>query len=227
MEIKKNSKTIVYRIMSWVVTLLVPVFLALLAVRLVMTPLFLGIEYRTPGFPEDSYGFTLKDRFHLSKIAVDYLLNAEDISYLGDLTFEDGSPLYNQRELYHMEDVKMVTGHALNVWYLSMIGLILLGVWAKFGSWWEEYKQGLRRGGWLTIFLIGTIILSVFLSFGVIFVGFHNIFFESGTWTFQFSDTLIRLFPERFWRDTFLAVGLIAFVGGLVFIFGFKPGEKE
>jgi len=114
-----------------------------------------------------------------------------------------------------MKDVKMVTGHAMNVWYLSMIGLILFGVWAKFGYWWEEYKQGLRRGGWLTIFLIVAIILSVFLSFGVIFVGFHNIFFESGTWTFQFSDTLIRLFPERFWRDTFLAVGLIALAGGL------------
>lgn len=223
MATKKNSKPIIYRILGWVVTLIVPVFLALLAVRLVMTPLFLEIEYRTPGFPDDRYGFNLEERLHYSKIAVNYLLNAEDISYLGDLVFEDGTPVYNYRELKHMEDVKMVTAKASDSWYLSIIGLVLLGIWAQFGSWWNEYRLGLQRGGWLTILLIGTVILSVFLSFGVIFVGFHNIFFESGTWTFQFSDTLIRLFPERFWRDTFLAVGVIALAGGLGFAFGFRP----
>ena len=66
-------------------------------------------------------------------------------------------------------------------------------------------------------------ILFIFLSFGTLFVEFHNVFFSPGTWTFRFSDTLIRLFPERFWRDTFLVVGVISLIGGLLFAFGIKP----
>ena len=48
--------------LSWIVTLLIPVVLVLAAVRLLMTPLFLIVEYNTPGFPEDRYGFTKEDR---------------------------------------------------------------------------------------------------------------------------------------------------------------------
>jgi uncharacterized membrane protein len=55
----------------------------------------------------------------------------------------------------------------------------------------------------------------VLLSFNVLFVAFHNVFFQAGTWMFLFSDTLIRLFPERFWRDTFIAVGVLSGGAGL------------
>src|SRR5512145_368460 len=84
---------------AWIVALLVPVALVLTAVRLLMTPAFVQIEYSTPGFPADPFGFTRQDRLYWSKIAVDYLINNEGISFLGDLRFEDGQPVYNQREL--------------------------------------------------------------------------------------------------------------------------------
>jgi uncharacterized membrane protein len=60
------------------------------------------------------------------------------------------------------------------------------------------------------------------LSFGVFFVAFHNVFFEPGTWVFYYSDTLIRLFPERFWRDIFLYVGGFAIISGLALGWGLK-----
>jgi integral membrane protein (TIGR01906 family) len=88
-----------------------------------------------------------------------------------------------------------------------------------------EYRRSVCRGGWLTLALLGAILLFVLLAFSVIFVLFHNIFFESGTWTFLYSDTLIRLFPERFWRDTFLAVGLLA--GGAALILGVLLRDKS
>jgi hypothetical protein len=40
-------------VLSWVVTLLTPVALALLGIRILLTPLFPVIEYRMPGFPVD------------------------------------------------------------------------------------------------------------------------------------------------------------------------------
>jgi integral membrane protein (TIGR01906 family) len=60
------------------------------------------------------------------------------------------------------------------------------------------------------------VIIFVIVGFGVLFVAFHNVFFEPGTWVFFYSDTLIRLFPERFWRDIFIYVGLISALLGLL-----------
>ena len=55
--------------------------------------------------------------------------------------------------------------------------------------------------------LIAAIIFAVLVVFDWLFVVFHRIFFSGDTWLFLYSDTLIRLFPERFWSDTFLMVG--------------------
>jgi integral membrane protein (TIGR01906 family) len=64
----------------------------------------------------------------------------------------------------------------------------------------------------LLLMLVLTIGLA--FSFRYVFVGFHRIFFEGDTWLFQYSDTLIRLFPERFWRDAFVFVVVLT-VGGV------------
>jgi uncharacterized membrane protein len=62
----------------------------------------------------------------------------------------------------------------------------------------------------------------VLFGFGVFFVLFHDVFFQPGTWMFLYSDTLIRLFPERFWRDIFIIVGLLSIAGAALVIFVFR-----
>jgi len=211
---------------SWFVTLLVPYVLLLLAVRLLLTPFFLDIEYHTPGFPPDTYGFTQADRLHWSKIAWEYLVNRSDITFLGDFRFTDGNPVYNERELAHMLDVKNLVQIVLKVWYVIIGVLFLVGIWAWRGKWVLDYRRDLRRGGWLTVCLVGAIALLAVVSFWNFFAFFHKIFFESDTWLFLYSDTLIRLFPLRFWQDTFLSVGVMTLVGGLALGFGLKPIKK-
>lgn len=213
-------------LLSWLVTILVPMILVLTGVRLMMSSLFLKIEYNMPGFPADRYGFTTAERLYWSEIAKDYLLNNAGIEFLADLRFEDGSPVYNDRELKHMVDVKNVVNVALNVWLASLVGLLLLTMWARRERWTEAYRAGLRRGGWLTVVLVGAIILFVLVSFGVFFVAFHNVFFEPGSWVFYYSDTLIRLFPERFWRDIFIYVGGFAVLGGVALAMGFRKTKN-
>jgi integral membrane protein (TIGR01906 family) len=217
----------VTRLASWLATLLVPLGLILTSVRLLLTPAFVQIEYRTPAFPADPYGFTRQDRLHWSLIALDYLLNDEGISFLGDLRFEDGTPVYNERELQHMVDVKFVLQKALVVWVVACLGLALLAVWAWRGNWRQVFRRSLVRGGWLTVILVLIVMAAVLIGFGVFFVFFHEVFFDPGTWIFRFSDTLIRLFPERFWRDTFLALGLLSLAGGLAFAYGFRSRPIE
>ena len=216
-------------LLSWLVTLLVPIALIGLGLRVLLTPLFLRVEYNMPYFPPDEYGFTKEDRLRWAPYALDYLVNKADISYLGDLKFEDGTPLYNERELSHMDDVKRVTQGALRVWYLSLALLALLGVWARFGGWWQVYRPGLMRGGWLMVGLavaVGLIVVvgiainpNIFWNF---FAGFHSLFFKGDSWLFLYSDTLIRLFPIRFWQDAFLLAAVIALGGGVALGWGLR-----
>jgi len=217
-------------ILSWLITISTPLILIGLGVRLLMTPIFPNIEYRLPWFPKDDYGFTTADRLHWGPMGINYLLNNADISYLGDLKFPDGSPLFNERELSHMHDVKGVMQGFLNIWYLTLIVVILLGVWAWCGQWLAEYRSGLMRGGWLTLVLAFTIGIIATLGasgngdmFWTFFEDFHGLFFKGDTWLFPYSDTLIRLYPLQFWQDAVLYIGIIAAVGALVLAFGLKP----
>ena len=216
--------------LSWIVTILIPMVLIGLALRVLLTPLFYKLEYNMPYFPPDEYGFTKADRLKWAPYAVNYLINSADVSYLGDLQFDDGTPLYNERELRHMQDVKNVTRSALRIWYISLALLLGLGLWAWFGGWWQYFLLGLKRGGWLMVglaALIGAIVIvgivinpNVFDNF---FVLFHSLFFEGNSWLFYFSDTLIRLFPIRFWQDAFLWPAVIALGGGIALGLGIKP----
>ena len=220
-------------ITGWIITLALPVILILGAVRLVLLPWYVPVEYRMPGFPADPYGFTRAERIQYAQVAREYLVNNAGISFLGDLRFPEGQQapeesclhtpdydgdctrLYNNRELKHMVDVKIVIGRVLWVFY-GLVGLlVLLGVWAWRGKWQETFRLAVGRGGWLTVILILSILALVVLAFYPFFVFFHNVFFESGTWTFYWSDTLIRLFPARFWQDTFIWVGGLAGLAGL------------
>jgi integral membrane protein (TIGR01906 family) len=211
------------RILAWLITIFVPFALTFLGLRLLLTPIFPQVEYRTPGFPADDYGFTLQDRLHWSTISIDYLVNNADISFLGNLTFPDGSPLFNERELSHMHDVKQVVKPVLWIGYTIWFLLLGLGLWARFGSWWQEYLRGLRRGGWLTFALV--VVLGGFaaISFWQFFTFFHELFFSGGSWLFLYSDTLIRLFPLPFWQDAFLFAGVLDVLGGLVLGLGMRP----
>src|SRR5512146_917051 len=230
---KAGTDTVLFAVLSWLVTLAIPVALIGLSVRLILLPVFPQIEYHTPGFPPDNYGFTTQERVHWATVAWNYLVNSSDISYLGDLKFPDGKPLYNERELSHMHDVKGVITGTFRAWYVSLAALALIGIWAWRAGQLGTFQRGLWRGGWLTIglaALIGSIVLvgmlmdpDVFWSF---FAWFHSLFFKSDTWLFAYSDTLIRLFPIRFWQDTFLAAAIIVLAGGVGLAFGLRDRGK-
>ncbi len=216
-------------VLSWLVTLAVPVVLIGLSVRLILLPVFPTIEYHTPGFPPDQYGFTTQDRIHWATVAWNYLVNSSSISYLGNLRFPDGKPLYNERELSHMHDVKRVITGTFRAWYVSLAIVLLVGIWGWRTGQMKAFRSGLKRGGWLTIgfaAVIGSIVVvgmlmdpDVFWNF---FAWFHSLFFTGNSWIFEYSDTLIRLFPIRFWQDTFLGAAIIVLAGGLALALGIR-----
>ena len=215
------KSTIWLKILGWLVTLVIPFVLLFTSMRLLLTPAFVNIEYRMPGFPEDSFGMTMEQRLRYTPIMLEYLLNDQGVSFLADQTFDDGSPLLNERELGHMEDVKTLTKIVLNVWLGLILFLVVVDVAAVRLKWWDRFRAWMVRGAQLTIGLIVTILIFVAISFNALFTGFHRIFFTGDTWLFSYSDTLIRLFPIRFWQDVFIALGVLTLVGAGLIWWGF------
>lgn len=211
---------------SWLVCLLVPLALIMLAARLLMTPVFLEVEYRLPGFPQDTYGFSQQDRLQWSKPSVEYLVNGAGIGFLAGLQFADGQPIYNERELSHMADVKVVVQKLLRLWVADLVILALLGLWAWRGGWLAEYVIGWKRGGLLTAGLLLALAGFAAISFWQFFTWFHSLFFSGDSWLFEFSDTLIRLFPIRFWQDAVAFIGGFSIISGLLLGFGLKLKAK-
>lgn len=218
--------TTIQKILCIAITIMIPFFLIMTGIRILLTPIFLQVEYQSPGFPDDPFGFTMQDRLHWSKYALDYLLNNEGISYLENLKFPDGNPLYNERELSHMFDVKNLVQAVLKVWYGMIVVLLGSVLWAYKGKWKTPFWIAIKRGGFITTGIIIAILIFVAASFTEIFTLFHRLFFEGDTWLFQWSDTLIRLFPMQFWQNAFILLGVSSLVGGLGLVFLSKRMAK-
>jgi integral membrane protein (TIGR01906 family) len=214
-----------------VLIVLIPVVLTLTNVRLLLTHAFPEVEYSLPGFPADPYGFTKADRLRYSKISIDYLLNNQGIAFLRDLRFPPGvtappdscpfyldgdcNRFYNDRELRHMEDVKIVTRWALRVWALGGIACLLAAALLYYFGERAALRGALLAGAGLTLAILLAIVVYLLINFNVFFTQFHQVFFEGETWIFLWSDSLIRLFPIRFWQDTFIFVGGAAILEAL------------
>lgn len=209
------------KLMAWSLRLLLPLFLLLTSLRMLLTVPYVQLSYSIPGFPDDPYGFTRAERERWAAVSLQYLLNDEEIDFLGHLQLEDGSSLFNSRELRHMRDVKVLTKSVLSVWLVATTivaggfsGLLLFGRLQEAGG-------ALLRGGRWTLLGISGLALLLLVSFSFVFVGFHRIFFEGNTWLFFYSDTLIRLFPERFWQQVFAALVLLtAVLAGTTIVVG-------
>ncbi|MCY4069952.1 MAG: TIGR01906 family membrane protein [Chloroflexi bacterium] len=195
-----------------------PAFLLLGALRLVLSHEFLRYEYTRPGFPADPYGLTREDRLALGFYAIDYLLNGETIEFLSSLTLtadqclgghknEDTCPMFSKAALGHMEDVKYIT----NLTFAFGLGLAIAACATvifvrRSATYRRAILRGLHLGSVLTLAVLASLAVVAAATWNRAFDAFHELFFAAGTWRFPFSDTLIRLYPERLFVDAAIAI---------------------
>ena len=208
--------TVIKKGFSALVTLTIPVIISVLSIHILLSPIFTNLEYRRPGFPEDNYGFTTADRLEFGNQTRSYLISNNTLDDLQQLVFENGDPIYIERELTHLEDVKTVLQGVLRVFYGAAAVFVLGGLIARMRGWQEIYLNAIYLGGKITAGLLVTILLLTLVSFQALFTNFHLLFFEGGSWLFFYSDTLIRLFPVQFWQDIFLVFGILTLAGGIL-----------
>lgn len=208
------------RLANLLVTLMTPVLLVLGNILLVMTPFWLTAAYSRPGFPRDSYGLSTSDRIELAARVTNWLGNDQELNALADMNAPDGQKAFNARELRHLQDVKLLTG---NAYRLAIAASALLAVGSAICHRNGALRLAIQRAGRLTLALLLAILVFSLASWDQAFTEFHRLFFASGTWYFAYSDTLIRLFPERFWIDALLFLAGLTVLQSLALIWLTNP----
>jgi integral membrane protein (TIGR01906 family) len=212
-----RDKPALIKLLMGVVSVVTPFMILMISIRFLIMPSYARFAYRLPDFPDDPYGFSSEERLRWSEPSISFLVNTEDLSYLADLRFEDGEPIFNVQELRHMEDVKVVVTGMRVAMVIVMVAVLVIALVALRSGHRPVLIKAFYWGGWATIGLVVAILLFVALNFNSLYTWFHQIFFESGTWQFHPSETLIRLFPMRFWSDAFILVGVQSLLyGGLL-----------
>ena len=219
---KVNFKSI----LNLLVTLSIPFILSTLSILILLSPIFTNLEYKRPGFPEDTYGFSTAERLKFGNLTRRYLITNQSLDVLRDLQFENGDPLFKERELTHLEDVKIVIKGLLRVFSVALAVFTFGGYIAHGKAWQADFYRAISRGGKLTTIVLLTTLFFTLISFQALFTSFHLVFFEGDSWLFYTSDTLIRLFPIRFWQDVFLVFGLLTLLGGSILGWGIPGFQK-
>jgi integral membrane protein (TIGR01906 family) len=210
-----ENKTLL-NIIRWIIIIAMPFFLGLGMIRAVIAWDYPGFEYQR--IAPDQFGFTPEERLFYAHATLDYLQRpepSEEVIYLlEDLRLPNSDdPLYNEAEIGHMVDVKDLTDGIRTLWWITAV-LVVLGL-AFLLSQPALRPVGFRaiyQGGLATVIILAAIALFIAVGWSVFFVQFHELLFPPGTLTFRYSDSLIRLFPEKFWFD----IGVIMSVGSLL-----------
>lgn len=206
--------------------LLVPVVIVGGAVNALTTDTFLALEYSRNSFPPDSFGLTRPQRFVLASTNIHYVRAHLPNDELAK-QIQDGIPVYNEREVVHMADVQRVFQGVFRAWQIGVILQSILGLLLWLTGRQKALAPAVKGGGMLTSGMILSIALLAVFAWQFWFENFHLLFFTPGSWTFSYTDTLIRLFPVEFWFDATLTISILSFVGGMVLVLFGRRWEKN
>lgn len=129
-------------------------------------------------------------------------------------------PLFNEKELHHMADVKVLFGLAnqgRTVAGAILLILPLLGLWLAGNAILPRLGMLLTAGGILTVVILGLAGLLSLVDFSGAFVAFHELAFSNDDWMLDpRTDYLIMLYPEGFWLDATLRIAMLSAVEALI-----------
>jgi integral membrane protein (TIGR01906 family) len=211
------AQKLLTRASGLVLIICLPWFLALTSLLPLITPAFLRIQYARPDVPP-SDRFSREERQALAEASAHYLVSGEHINYLAELEDADGMPVFNERELSHMVDVKVLLGKAMRLdLVLGLLVAAALGILLGRKVSRQRTPFYLFTAALVAPALAVAALVVVPLQFRWFFVEFHYVFFEGDSGFFNLSDTLIQLFSERFWFNA-LESWLLLTIGASVAI---------
>lgn len=211
------------KLFKWLMVLAMPFMLGFGTIRAVINWDFPAFEYGR--IPADSYGWSDEERLANAQATLAYIQRpepAEEVIYLlEELTLPENpdQPLYKESEIGHMIDVKIAADQLGNIfWVLLVLEIITLAFFWSQSELRPLAADLLRQGGWATIISLLGIGAFIGLAWQYFFVLFHELLFPPGTWTFLYTDSLIRLFPEQFWFDVGVLIVAATLLEGVLLV---------
>lgn len=127
--------------------------------------------------------------------------------------------VFNARETRHMQDVKsllVMVNHAQEISLVYVLAYVVaLFIWARDGNMRQLAAQSLA-GVLLGAAFVGGVAIFASFGFTTAFDRFHTLVFANDFWQLNpATDHLIQMFPEPFWRDMTVVLGLMCAVEGV------------
>ena len=197
----KNKVVLLSKIL---VVLLIPIVLFTINVMLMINPYYVKYEYSKEDFPP-SERFSEEERFNSSTQVIEYLRNTTSLDSLKE------TGLYAQKELEHLKNVRLLTKKfflAQKVSVVLLVYLILFAILLDKNRW--SVISFVFFGCLVSLVIVLWMFVIGYFDFNWLFTKFHEVLFPRGSWSFGSQDTLIQLYPEKFWVDSgFLLLSLI------------------
>ncbi len=185
-------------------TVLFPIVAIGLSVRLAFNNWIIDYVYAERDFPKDRYGLPESYRKNLAKLGLRAVLSDEGFEEFKRARLPDGRKAFNKREIKHMRDVKEFLKRFFpTVYIISVVWLIGL-LLSKPG----DYLTLSGVFGLLILVFLGVL---VFSNYGRAFEIFHSLIFDPFSWRFRYTDTLLRIYPMKFWYETTKLVAIMSF----------------
>ncbi len=183
-------------------------------------------ELRLYGYGFDKWDISLKtgiEREELSSIARQirgYFNSRTEPLEIRATIFSEERDLFNEREIIHMKDVKHLIWGVYVVGGLSLaylLGSAALGFRRRGRSYTQLLARNLLRGSAVTTTFVLGVGLAALVGFDRLFLFFHQVSFTNDFWMLDpRSDYLVILFPEGFWYDATMFVGVLAVMGAVI-----------
>ena len=153
-------------------------------------------------------------------------INSQIKNYFFDETEFLEVSIFNEKEIYHMKDVKDIINNLFLYGKLSSVVFVIITLICV-----KKYKVRIY-----SVFKASSIVYSVMLlalaigfliSFNKLFIIFHEIAFSNDLWKLNINeDYLLMMYPENFFRDIALLILILSIGINFFLFFAFKSLKK-
>ncbi len=187
---------------AFLVAVATPIVIVGAALALLLTPAWIGFEQERSGVPALT-GFP-PDQVRRVTGSIGSDLVAGPPSFAVAV---GGQPVLDASERSHMADVRgVLVAFGAGV-AIALAALLVLVVPNRHRPWaWRSVSRGAAA---LALAVVG-LGAWVVVSFDTAFLAFHLVAFPEGNFSFDpRTERLVQLFPEQFWSDSAIAMGVL------------------
>jgi integral membrane protein (TIGR01906 family) len=190
--------------------------------RLLTTNVFVFREQVRLGVAAKT-GFNREELRKIDAQLLRFLNSKESLPSITVIRGNEEVEVFKKREVSHLYDVR---GIFRRFFWARNAALLLLLAGLSVAIFQKRYK-GILYGhissaGFLFLAIFSGLFLLALLDFDFFFIGFHEIFFASGTWIFGPDEVLPQLFPETFWLESALALAAATVAEAVLVIVFFR-----